>query len=90
MRIIILGIISYRPCLLPSPLFRLLACHPVTLPPRSTTKSNGLVDDATHQSDLATFDETEGIPDGLGPLYNAQSCRECHQNPVSGSASQVN
>src|SRR5207302_4539387 len=24
-----------------------------------------------------------------GPLYNAQSCRECHQNPVSGGPSQV-
>ena len=29
------------------------------------------------------------MTDGLGPLYNAQSCRECHQNPVSGAASQV-
>ena len=28
-------------------------------------------------------------PDGLGPLYNAQSCRECHQTPVSGAASQI-
>ncbi len=52
-------------------------------------KSNGLVDDATHQADLETFDEFETIADGLGPLYNAQSCRECHQNPVSGAASQV-
>ncbi len=53
-------------------------------------KTNGLVDDATHQADQTTFEETEAIKDGLGPLYNAQSCRECHQNPVSGSASQVN
>src|SRR6267143_15862 len=52
-------------------------------------KSNGLVDDTTHQADQAKFDEVEGIDDGLGPLYNAQSCRECHQNPVSGAASQV-
>jgi CxxC motif-containing protein (DUF1111 family) len=51
--------------------------------------SNGIVDDATHQADLAKFDEVEQIADGLGPLYNAQSCRECHQNPVSGGASQV-
>ena len=49
-----------------------------------------MVDDATHQADQTTFNETEDIKDGLGPLYNAQSCRECHQNPVSGSASQVN
>ena len=29
------------------------------------------------------------VPDGLGPVYNAQSCRECHQTPVTGAASQV-
>jgi CxxC motif-containing protein (DUF1111 family) len=52
-------------------------------------KSNGLVDDATHQADQAKFDETENVSDGLGPLYNAQSCRECHQNPTSGGTSQV-
>jgi CxxC motif-containing protein (DUF1111 family) len=52
-------------------------------------KSNGLVDDATHTADQATFDEIEQISEGLGPLYNAQSCRECHQNPTSGGSSQV-
>jgi CxxC motif-containing protein (DUF1111 family) len=35
------------------------------------------------------FEEVEGIPDGLGPTYNSQSCRECHQNIVTGGASQV-
>jgi CxxC motif-containing protein (DUF1111 family) len=52
-------------------------------------KTNGIVDDATHQADQKTFDEVEQLSDGLGPLYNAQSCRECHQSPVSGAASQV-
>lgn len=52
-------------------------------------KSNGSVDDTTHLADEAKFDETEQLSDGLGPLYNAQSCRECHQNPVSGAGSQV-
>src|SRR5271168_4888153 len=52
-------------------------------------KTNGMVDDATHQADQTTFEEVEQLSDGLGPLYNAQSCRECHQNPVSGAASQV-
>jgi CxxC motif-containing protein (DUF1111 family) len=52
--------------------------------------SNGLVDDVTHKGDQSTFEEVEQISDGLGPIYNAQSCRECHQNPVSGGASQVN
>jgi CxxC motif-containing protein (DUF1111 family) len=52
-------------------------------------KSNGTVDEATHQADQAKFEEVESVADGLGPLYNAQSCRECHQNPTSGGASQV-
>lgn len=52
-------------------------------------KSNGMVDDATHTADQVKFDEVESVADGLGPLYNAQSCRECHQNPTSGGASQV-
>jgi CxxC motif-containing protein (DUF1111 family) len=53
-------------------------------------KTNGLVDAATHTADQAKFDEIEQISDGLGPVYNAQSCRECHQNPTSGGSSQVN
>jgi CxxC motif-containing protein (DUF1111 family) len=52
-------------------------------------KSNGVVDAATHTADQAKFDEVEALTDGLGPLYNAQSCRECHQNPTSGGSSQV-
>ena len=55
-----------------------------------------------HDKDRKFFDEVEQItPDGLGPIYNAQSCRECHQNGglntpagvvtdgVSGAGSQV-
>src|SRR5262245_26421714 len=43
-----------------------------------------------HKQDKATFDKVdEKTPDGLGPIYNAQSCRECHQNPVSGAGSQI-
>jgi len=52
-------------------------------------KSNGFTDDATHQADQMKFEEVEQLSDGLGPLYNAQSCRECHQSPVSGASSQV-
>src|SRR6201997_2441952 len=52
-------------------------------------KSNGVVDDTTHQADQAKFYEIERPSDGLGPLYNAQSCRECHQNPTSGGTSQI-
>lgn len=35
------------------------------------------------------FEEVEGVADGLGPTYNAQSCAECHQNVVTGGASQI-
>lgn len=52
-------------------------------------QTNGMVDDATHSADQARFDEPEQVPDGLGPLYNAQSCRECHQNPTSGGSTQI-
>src|SRR5499427_5032611 len=51
--------------------------------------TNGFVDQRTFDADRASFEEVEAIEDGLGPLYNAQSCRECHQNPVSGGASQI-
>jgi len=66
-----------------------VATPPSDAPTGFDNKSNGMVDDATHQADLAKFDEVEQLSDGLGPLYNAQSCRECHQSPVSGAASQV-
>jgi len=35
------------------------------------------------------FEEVETVADGLGPTFNAQACRECHQNVVTGGASQV-
>ena len=35
------------------------------------------------------FEEVEKIGTASGPTYNAQSCRECHQNVVTGGASQI-
>ncbi|MGC1449605.1 MAG: di-heme oxidoredictase family protein [Candidatus Sulfotelmatobacter sp.] len=63
-------------------------------PPEAATgfddQSNGFSDPSRRLADQKFFEEVEHIaPDGLGPLYNAQSCRECHQTPVSGAASQV-
>jgi CxxC motif-containing protein (DUF1111 family) len=63
--------------------------HPTEAPTGFDNKSNGVADDATHQADQTKFEGVEQLSDGLGPLYNAQSCRECHQSPVSGAASQV-
>src|SRR3984957_20753947 len=52
--------------------------------------SNVFSDPDRRKADQKFFEEVEHIaPDGLGPLYNAQSCRECHQTPVTGAASQV-
>src|SRR6266852_6600651 len=53
------------------------------------TLTNGMVTQAVHDADRATFEERDDVTKGLGPLYNAQSCAECHQNPVSGGISQV-
>jgi CxxC motif-containing protein (DUF1111 family) len=66
-----------------------LAPHLSEAPTGFDNKSNAVVDDQTHRSDQANFEQFEAISDGLGPLFNAQSCRECHQNPVSGGVSQV-
>ena len=42
----------------------------------------------TFEHDKAIFEEVDTIGKGLGPVYNAQSCKECHQNPVTGAISQ--
>ncbi len=52
-------------------------------------KTNGMVDQATFDRDRETFEERDVIEEGLGPVYNAQGCVECHQNPVTGGISQV-
>ena len=62
---------------------------PTEAPAGFDVDTNGMVDQATHDADLEVFAEQEFIEDGLGPTYNAQSCGECHQNPVTGGISQV-
>jgi len=52
--------------------------------------TNGFENQTNFDLDRAQFDTVEQIADGLGPVYNAQACRECHQNPVSGAHTQVN
>src|SRR5438046_1762109 len=99
------GVRSSRPAMwLTAMTFTLAACGvgapapPIQVPVPSTAaeaptgfdnRSNGAGNDSVHQADQETFDEVEEIADGLGPLYNAQACRECHQNPTSGGASQI-
>lgn len=51
--------------------------------------TNGFTTQAQFDADRATFEERDEIADGLGPVYNAQACSECHQNPVTGAISQI-
>src|SRR6267142_88144 len=65
------------------------AFSPTSSPDPMVLVTNGFVDQATFDADKAVFEEQEGRDDGLGPVYHAQSCAECHQNPVTGGISQV-
>ena len=51
--------------------------------------TNGFTTQAQFDADRAAFEAREEIADGLGPIYNAQACVECHQNRVSGGVSQI-
>jgi CxxC motif-containing protein (DUF1111 family) len=62
---------------------------PTEAPTGFDDASNGLTDPTTHANDQVAFDSAEDPDEGLGPLYNAQACRECHETPVSGAASQI-
>src|SRR3989440_2783123 len=53
------------------------------------TNDATFVTQATHDGDRDTFEERDDVTKGLGPVYNAQSCAECHQNPVTGGISQI-
>ena len=58
-------------------------------PPYETLNAGNVVARRSFNDNRFIFEEFETIQDGLGPTYNAQSCRECHQNVVTGGASQV-
>jgi CxxC motif-containing protein (DUF1111 family) len=51
--------------------------------------TNGVATQADFDAAKDVFEEVEAIANGLGPVYNAQSCRECHQSPVTGAGSQI-
>lgn len=58
-------------------------------PPFDEIDEDNVLPLRSFNDDRFIFEEVETIADGLGPVYNAQSCRECHQNVVTGGASQV-
>jgi hypothetical protein len=59
--------------------------------PGSQSISNGIGQPSgdAFADDQEAFEEQEGVDNGLGPIYNAQSCVNCHQTPVTGGTSQV-
>jgi CxxC motif-containing protein (DUF1111 family) len=58
--------------------------------PGSQSTSNGLAEPPgdTYALDQQNYERIHDISTGLGPVYNGRACAECHQNPVSGGASQ--
>src|SRR2546426_3384033 len=51
--------------------------------------TNGFLTEEELKAAQTPFEEREEVDGGLGPVYNAQSCVECHQNPLAGGISQV-
>ena len=49
--------------------------------------TNGFVSQAVYDSARVIFEQPETIATGLGPIYNGESCVECHRNPISGGNS---
>jgi hypothetical protein len=58
------------------------------MPPSSI--SNGIDEPAgdTFLTDQSKFEMVHDPSNGLGPVFNATSCAQCHQNGITGSASQ--
>src|SRR5246127_2258488 len=59
--------------------------------PGSQSVSNGIPEPAgdTFVFDPTRFERRNGVDDGLGPVFNATACADCHQNPVTGGPSQI-
>src|SRR5262249_33204682 len=58
--------------------------------PGLRSRSNGFPEPAgdTYALDQEIYETAHDVTTGLGPVFNARACVECHQNPVSGGAGQ--
>jgi len=56
----------------------------------SQSVSNGIAQPAgdTYALDQSKFERDHDASTGLGPVFNARACVDCHQNTVSGGSSQ--
>ena len=59
--------------------------------PGSQSTSNGIAEPPgdTFGRDQQVFELRHDINTGLGPVFNATACAECHQNGVTGAGSQI-
>src|ERR1700726_5099067 len=58
--------------------------------PGSRSVGNGIAEPAgdSFALDQQIYELTHDVDSGLGPVFNARACADCHQNPVSGGTSQ--
>jgi CxxC motif-containing protein (DUF1111 family) len=58
--------------------------------PGSQSISNGIAQPPgdTYALDQTRFEQDHDASTGLGPVFNARACADCHQNPASGGSSQ--
>jgi CxxC motif-containing protein (DUF1111 family) len=58
--------------------------------PGSLSVSSGIAEPAgdSFALDQQVYETAHDVNSGLGPVFNARACADCHQNPVSGGASQ--
>jgi CxxC motif-containing protein (DUF1111 family) len=72
------------------PLFGASSTPATEAPTGFDNLTNGFVlVQADHDADAAQFNEHETPQQGLGPVYNLDSCGSCHFNPVTGAISEV-
>jgi hypothetical protein len=59
--------------------------------PGSQSQSNGIAEPPgdTYALDQQIYEEGNDPSTGLGPVYNARACSDCHQNPVSGEKGEI-
>src|ERR1700740_205485 len=76
----------------PSPTEAPAGCDTPTLAqnPGSQSVSNGIAEPPgdSYALDQTRFEQDHDASTGLGPVFNARACADCHQNPVSGGSSQ--
>ena len=51
--------------------------------------TNGFLSQEEFEKVRETFEEREEVDEGLGPVFNAQGCVDCHTNPTTGGISQI-